>query len=573
MHARRTRRYLLLALLLSMFPLPAVAGGAVFWLGGGGAPCNFGSLPIALGAVPQGATIRIADNQTYANTNLTISNRSVTLQGGWADCAGTPSAQRALIEGAAGANLPVLRIQAAGTSRSVRLEHLEIRGGTRSGIEVDGLLDVRLDDTLVTANSAADGGGVSVTGVSPAQTVLRLVHSTVGTPDVGSGDGNAATFGGGVYCADARVQLSSALVQGNHADYGGGIALLACDLDAGAAALVAAGHPLLSALVRDNTATFFGGGLYATNASDIGLDNDHQPVAFEANRASRGGGIHLSAAGTRFHGAGITLAGNSVGAFGAAAYVESGAYLALERGADGGTSCARDAVCSRIVDNAVDDVPTAAASALQVIDAVAVLAQTEITGNVSHSGQALIRLDGSSGVRVLDSLVHDNDAGAGRLFVLYGTDNVFTLGASTVVANATLSPMAGVYLSGGAAGLHFDRSIVWQPGVLVQDTSAGETVTSTCMNVHAGAGIDGVTSDPGFVDAAHGDLRLRTDSPNVDACTDTVAVSGTGETHVDVAGHPRPQSPMGSPTPFDRGAHELADLIFADGFDPPPLVP
>jgi hypothetical protein len=93
------------------------------------------------------------------------------------------------------------------------------------------------------------------------------------------------------------------------------------------------------------------------------------------------------------------------------------------------------------------------------------------------------------------------------------------------------------------------------------------------MNVHAGAGIDGVTTDPGFVDAAHGDFRLRTDSPNVDACTDTAAVSGTGETHVDVAGHPRPQSPMGSPTPFDRGAHELADLIFADGFDPPPLVP
>ncbi|HEY6940228.1 hypothetical protein [Dokdonella sp.] len=566
----RIRAGLLAVSLALLHSPPAVAGGPVFWLGGGGAPCNFGSLSTALGAVPQGATIRIANNQSYANTNLTISNRSVTLEGGWADCAGTPSAQRTLIEGAAGANLPVLRIQAAGTSRSVRLEHLEVRGGTRSGIEVDGLLDVRLDDTLVTANSAADGGGISVTGVSPAQTVLRLVHSTVGTPEVGNGDGNAATFGGGVYCADARVQLSSALVQGNDADYGGGIALLACDLDAGAAALVVAGHPLLSALVRDNTATFFGGGLYATNASNIGLDNDHQPVTFEANRASRGGGIHLSAAGTQFHGAGITLASNSVGGFGAAAYVESGAYLALERGADGGTSCARDAVCSRIVDNTVDDVPTAAASALQVIDAVAVIAQTDVAGNASHTGQSLVRLDGHSGVRVVDSLVHDNDAGAGRLIVLYGSDNLFTLGASTVVGNATLSPLVDVRESGGAAALHFDRSVVWQPGVLVQDTNAGETVSSTCMNVHAGAGIDGVTTDPGFVDAATGDFRLRADSTNVDACADTAAAAGTGASHVDVAGHPRPQSATGSPTPFDRGAHELVDLVFADGFDPAP---
>lgn len=558
-------------LVVLLLPLQSHAG-AVFWLGGGGAPCNFSTLSTALGAVPQGATIRIANNQAYTNVNLTLANRSVTLEGGWADCAGTPSAARTVIEGAAGANLPVLRIQAAGTPRNVRLDHLEFRGGTRAAIEVDGLLDVRLDDTLVTASSGNNGGGLSVVGASPAQTVLRLVHSIVGSHDLGSGDGNTATFGGGVYCSSARVQLRSALLQGNAADFGAGLHLIDCDVDAAGPALAVPGHPLLSALLRDNTATFFGGGLYATNASDIGLDTDDQPVMFEGNRAGRGGGIYLSGAGTQFHGAGITLAGNSVNGFGAAVYLESGAYFALERGADGEDSCTRGTICSRIVGNTVDDVPTAAASALQVIDAVALVSQTEISGNTSHGGQSVIRLDGSSGVRVLDSLVHDNDAAAGWLIALYGTDNLFTLGASTIVSNTSLSPLVRVDESGGAAGLHFDRSIIWQPGLAVQATSEGETVTSTCMNVHVGAGIDGVTDDPGFVDVANNDYRLRTGSPNVDACDDTV-VLGVGETHVDIAGRMRPQSAVGSATPFDRGAHEFIDLIFADGFEESEPVP
>ena len=88
------------------------------------------------------------------------------------------------------------------------------------------------------------------------------------------------------------------------------------------------------------------------------------------------------------------------------------------------------------------------------------------------------------------------------------------------------------------------------------------------MNAHAGAGIDdAVTDDPAFVDPDNGDFRLRADSPNVDACAD-VAALGQGAIHVDIGGTVRPIA-LGNPvTPFDRGAHELRDIIFADGFDP-----
>jgi hypothetical protein len=565
MSGRFCIRFLLAAALLPLIPV-RVHAGAIFWLGGGGAPCYFSSLAIALGAVPQGATIRIANNQPYANINLAISDLSVTLEGGWADCAGTPSGDRTVIEGAAGANLPVLRVEATGTARSVRLEHLQIRGGTRSGIEVDGPLDVRLDETLVNDNAAVDGGGISVIGASPAQTVLRLVHSTIGSPQPGVEPANTATgYGGGVHCEDARVQLSSALVQGNQAGFGGGLSLRGCSLDAAGPALDAPGFPLLSALVAGNVAAFFGGGLHAVQASEINLDTDDQPVTFHANSAGRGGGVYLADPGTHFNGAGITVSGNDASGFGGGIYIEDGAFLGLRRGADGDT-CRHGATCSRIVDNEVAAAPTAGASAIQVSEASVVIDQTEVAGNVSHAAQAAFYVSGG-GLRLIDSLVHDNDAGTGNLVVLYQTDNHLTLSASTVARNVSASPAIRVTQSEDTDTLHFDRGIFWQPGLDVH-SAAGDLVTSVCMNAHPGAGIDdAVADDPAFVDADNGDFRLRADSPNIDACAD-VGTLGTGATYIDIGGASRPIA-LGNPAlPFDRGAHELADLIFADGFDP-----
>lgn len=70
-------------LALALAPAATRAGGPpVFWLGGGGAPCNFASLEIALGAVPNNAIIRIANNQAYTNINLTLLDKAVRLEGG-----------------------------------------------------------------------------------------------------------------------------------------------------------------------------------------------------------------------------------------------------------------------------------------------------------------------------------------------------------------------------------------------------------------------------------------------------------------------------------------------------------
>jgi hypothetical protein len=555
-----------LALFLWLPPPPALAGGPVFWLGGGGAPCNFSSLPVALGAVPQGAIIRIAGNQPYTDINLAITDLSVTLEGGWADCAGTPSDDRTVLEGAAGTGLPVLRVEAAGLARSVRLEHLHIRGGTRSGIEVDGLLDVRLSDTVVSASSSDRGGGIRVLGVSPQQTVLRLVQSVIGSPESGVGPGNAATeAGGGVHCTDGRVQLSGARVQDNLAAYGGGLSLDGCLLDLGGSILDVPSFGPLTALIAGNEAQLFGGGVYAVSASELSLDTGNARVIVHDNLASRGGGVYLSGAATRLDGVGIQLSANTADSFGGGAYVQEGASMELRRG-DEGDFCLPRSPCSRVIDNQVLPAPTSAASAIQVHGASVWLDQTEVRGNHSaFAGQASVHISGGGSMRILNSLLHDNPNEDGSLVVLSGLDNNLAISASTIAGNLITFPLIRIDASEGSAGLHLDRSVIWQPGSLVHNAAVGDDVTSVCMNAHAGGGINAENHDPGFVDADGGDFRPYASSPNIDACADVTA----GDS-IDLIGMPRPIALGAGATPFDRGAYELGDVLFADGFEPSP---
>jgi hypothetical protein len=556
---------LLAALLLA--PATAFAGGPVFWLGGGGAPCNFANLSTALGAVPQGAVIRIASNQSYDDINLEIADLSVTLEGGWADCAGTPSNARTVLLGAAAANLPVLRVEAVGTARSVRLEHLHLRGGTRSGLEVAGLLDVRLDDTVVSDSAGSAGGGIRVSGVTPQQTVLRLVRSIVGPAAPGLETGNVASLqGGGVHCDDARVQLSGAHIHANQAQFGGGLSLQGCLLNLGGSDLDVAGFGPLTALIAHNTAEFFGGGVYAAQASELSLDTGNARIIVHGNLASRGGGLHLSGAGTGLEGAGMLISSNAAGTFGGGVLIENGASLELQRGDDDADYCAPRARCSRVIDNHVAAGPTAAGSAFQVSAASMSLGQTEITGNTSsNAGQATIHISGGSAVRILNSVLHHNDSGSGGLIDINGLDNNLAISASTIADNISAAQVIRFAGTAGSAGLHMNRSIVWQPGALVHNAVAGDEVTSVCMNAPIGSGIEAATDDPAFVAPGIGDYRLQAGSTNIDACTD-VALGD----YIDLLGTARPTVFNVPATPFDRGALEFIDeQLFVDGFESP----
>ncbi len=558
----------------------AGAGPApVFWVGAG-PPCNFQTLQTAIGAVPDGAILHLASNQAYDDINVMILDKSLTIQGGYADCTGTPSNELTVLTGAAAGSAPVLLIDSGTFHRDVVLRYLAVRGGLRGGIEVSGYETVSIERSRIDANDAPDGGGVRVLGVAPDTTLLKLTESIVGSGAVPPVGGNHADGdGGGIYCTNATVQLRGAAVRGNQAagvgGAGGGIYLEQCVLQTGYNVYATAELGPFTALVSDNLAAGPGGGIYASDASILQLGPASDRIAIEDNHTTyNGGGVYLHGAGTQLTGDGISIDGNVADAFGGAGYVTESAQITLKRntpppppapaaGEKGGfvlsTGCSRPVECSTVSGNRAE---ANTGGAFYVAGASLTLLQTLVSANYSEGGSVLLVHDGSV-VRIENSLIAANDANGFNLVrVIDGSS--LAINSSTIAGNATGATLVRLFSDGGANNLFLGNSIVWQPDTTVLQDTLIDTVTSTCMNAHENLSIIAQTHDPGFVDAADGDYRLHAGSANIDACTDPFALQT-----VDILGRWRPTDlgPDHGSGDFDRGAYELPDRIFADGFD------
>ncbi len=178
-------------------------------------------------------------------------------------------------------------------------------------------------------------------------------------------------------------------------------------------------------------------------------------------------------------------------------------------------------------------------------------------------------------MRIGNSLIHGNDSGLGGIVQIDGGGSHFGFNGSTIAGNSTGSPLIRVSASDGSTQLTFINGIIWQPGTTVVSAIAGDSVTGTCMNAHENSSVNALTHDPAFANPAAGNYSLHVSSPNIDTCTDSFA--GTGR---DILGRFRPID-MGlgnhaaepnsrgvvNPDSMDRGAYEISDRIFADGFD------
>jgi hypothetical protein len=557
-------------LAMALFALAGLAsmadartGAPVFWVGAA-APCNFNSLQTAIGAVPDGAEIRLANNQDYDDVNVVVGDKSLLISGGWSDCSDDAAEGVTELVGDPLLAQPVLAIGSPATAREVVLRRLHVRGGRRSGIELSGHVELRVERSVIDANVAEVGGGIRVVGVSQEDTVLRVVESRVG--DATGVGGNLADYGGGIACANAHVRLGGSAIVGNQAAFeGGGLFLHGCALDTAGNVYAFDGLGTVALWIASNTAAFDGGGIAAVGGSTLEFAAPIAPYAIHANHANEGGGLLLRDPGTALQAQGLVLSDNVATDRGGAASLQDGAQFTMQRLlpmlAGGGvvsTSCGLAAACNVVSGNRAE---TYTGGAFYVSQASLALRQVLLEGNYSANGSVLLLYDGT--VRIENSLLRANDAGSGALARVLD-DSSFVLNSSTIAGNATGASLFELFSEGGANNLHLRNSIVWQPGTSVVVATAVDTVTSTCLNAHEQSSIDALVHDPGFVDAAAGDYRLHAGSPNIDACTDPF----TGPA-ADLLGRERPTD-LGADHgegDFDRGAYELSDRIFSDGFE------
>ena len=542
----------------------ARAGAPVFWVGPA-APCNFNSLQTAIDAVPDGAEIRLANNQAYDGLNVAISDKSLLISGGWSDCSDDAADGVTELVGDPLLVEPVIAINSPAVAREVLLRRVHVRGGRRSGIELSGHVELRVERSVIDANEAEVGGGIRVMGVSQEDTLLRVVESRIGDA-TGSG-GNLADYGGGIACADAHVRLGGSTIIGNLAAVeGGGLYLDGCALDTSPNVYAFDGIGTVALWIASNTATVNGGGIAAVGGATLAFDAPAAPYAIHANQANEGGGLLMRNAGTALQAQGLVLSDNVATDRGGAAALHDGAQFTMQRllplVAGGGgvvaTSCGLASACNVVSGNRAQ---TYTGGAFYVSQGSLALRQVLLEGNYSANGSVLLLHEGI--VRIENSLLRGNDAGGGAL-VRVLDDSSFVLNSSTIAGNATGASLFELFSEGGANDLHFGNSIIWQPDTTVVAATPVDTVTAACLNAHEQASIDALVHDPGFVDAAAGDYRLQAGSWNIDACADPF----TGPV-ADLLGRERPSDlgPDHGDGDFDRGAYELGDRIFADGFD------
>jgi len=531
---------------------PGHAGPELIRVGAGPA-CDFATLQEAIDSVPTNSsdmTIQIANDQSYADQALTIEDRSIDIFGGYVDCEGTDDVTRTVIGGMAGAG-PVLRVSETLGQRYVFLHRMELTGGD-GGLAVEGAVFVYLSNLRIHGNAATLGGGVYVDGGDSGLAVLDIDLST----RIGADGPNTAVDGAGVYCRNGGVRLRRATVSHNVASgNGGGFYLDGCTLDSIGVQPADDGNHI------DYNEAAAGGAIYATNDSDIGLGFESGRTDFLGNQAAtNGGAFHLTGAGTVASLRASRLEANVAGQRGGVVYTADSTFI-MERGHTEPALCPQFP-CSALISNRAGIEGTVAfARADGRVD----IRETVVTqGDVPSAGPVCV-VNGSGSFLLLNNVLMYGMSGEGVRLDDGGNAQVLL---STFAGNDF---SADFHLGSNVPSLFVGSSIIWDAPAALVAAEGAASLNGACNHVHD-PNFPGETGDPGFVDPASDNYRLRASSLNVDACElegSSLGVDGLFPLIIDVAGTFRPVdlAPMNGPGPYDRGAFELTDAIFADGFD------
>jgi hypothetical protein len=574
--------------------LPASVAAVTIRVGAIGDPaCTAFSIQGAIAQLPPGLTehrLLLSSNQAYSTAGV-ITDRSLRIEGGYANCSAeepTPGAHTQIGPDAA-ASAPLLTLRGTtGIQLPSTLRGLVFIGPAPQGaIRASGNMRVYVEDTLVMNAGDPfldDAGGIAIAD----QTILHLRGNSQII-------GNMGGEGGGVSCVDADLLLEGGdvLIANNQARlFGGGVALVDCEMDwtggidgnvGGIASNTAVGGggismregSILSGFalepaqrrVVSNSAEYFAGGIYAENSliTTTALELRDNTAGLRTTPAppNNGNGGGIAAYASSISVSQLLLAGNQAERNGGGIWLDDGSSLS----GDLPLSCPMGEPCHDLRQNIAGE---AGGMAWLGSDSSLSLHRAAMEANEADTGAAIFAQGTAPStiqVSILNSVLHANTATSALIAV---GNSQLTIALSTLVDNDTGSSMV---LDFGGNTHDWRASLMYgAPGSVLLSAPFGTTLSTDCLIGHENASVLAfggdvfVDDDPGFVNRAQGDLRLRADAGAVDVCNYTEPSSIV----LDLDGNLRP---VDLPNPnvagaYDVGAYErLPAAMFANGFE------
>lgn len=458
--------------------------------------CTHSTLAAALDAAaslgPGTDLVRVSRNYTAGLVPVAVRDHSVIIAGGFEDC--RDSSADGFRTTIPGRSASVIAIENSGDRRGVVLRDLSLDGGSATlggGIRIEGAVDVRLENTIVSMNRADSGGGIYIDGTDSAGLTIAD-RSLVRV--------NEAVFdGGGIACVGAgRIDLLSGDVSFNKGGDGGGIHLAGCTL-----AVTPTDERAEIALNEAGD----GGGIFLEGGEVLLVGSETQPARLQENRAISGVGIFVRDGTVRAENAVFEDNGSGSAIF------TNGGSVVVDRTL--GASCHDPDRCSWLVGNTP--------SALEVQGGTVEVRRTVIEGS---TGPHAIEIFDDGRLHMEGSVIANNP----------GQDELIRLGGPALLSlhHMTISDndrpgtiLAVASLEEPAPFFELLSSIVSNSGEIFHrlDESGGEDVEFfvDCLLLEGAINppipfraVE--TGNPRFVDRVAGNYRLATDSPALDAC-------------------------------------------------------
>jgi predicted outer membrane repeat protein len=502
-----------------------------------GTSCTYDTIQKAIDDASSGDIIRV-EGKTWTGSQaiVNIPNKDLSFYGGYnSNCTSQLPGVLTILDGDH-LDSVIKTLPSVATLRYIIFYNFEIIHGaatTGGGVSIGDKYTLNIKYSAIHDNQAQKGGGISLGSESNLYLTATSVYSNT-----------ASQTGGGIYCngefgrssihtyGDTNIgwylyAYPIIIDLGNHATSGGGIYLDQCN------------YYLYKTNIWYNQATEAGGGIFATNSSQMWIYNPVSMILF--NTAQDGGGIYLDNSTLNMYtgqlnqnqasrnGGGLYATGTSTHVF-LDPYVDKtipNLQLSYNSAGDTGGGAY------------LSDLTTLVAIYID---------RTYVQSNTADVSASAFYIGDGGYLWLGDSMIVEGDAPDAVIKVdTHGYSTSVTIRNSTFAGN-TGNNVAIVGIDDSLT-LSMQNLIVWgNDGV---DLVAGwGSVTVSCSILQMSyPGNNNLVADPLFVNPAASDYHIQKSSPAIDHCA-------TG-TSMDIDNQKRPSSfDITAPAKYDAGADE-----------------